>query len=110
MTPRSDFTEDELRRIEARWKSDVDVKIDRIDGRVAIIERLVWIAVGGTAIIAAITAIGISIVVRQGEKIDAVALRQAGVIMQADTIHKHQAERDVMMQEQIDRLRQGERR
>ena len=100
MTPKNaaDFTEDELRRIEARWKSDVDLKLDRIDRRVGVIERLVWIAVGGVVVLSSATAFGITVVVKQGDKLDSVALRQAAAIATREANDKHQ-------QEQIDRMR-----
>lgn len=77
---RFNFSPDELLRLEHRWKSDVDLKLDALGQRTSIIERLVWIAVGGIIVIAGIAAFGISIVVKQGDKIDAVALRQASSI------------------------------
>jgi len=103
MTPKRDWTEEELRRLDATWKSDVDLKLDRIDKRVGTIERLVWIAVGGVCVLASATALGIGIVVKQGDKLDAVAIRQASAISSAESVHKHQ-------QDQIDRLRNGEKR
>ena len=76
----TELTPTEIRRIEAMWKSDVDLKLDRMETRLQTIERLVWTAVGGTVVIAAITTLGISIVAKQGDRVDAVAMRQAAAI------------------------------
>ena len=74
---RFEISEEELKRIEIRWKSDVDLKLDGMNRRLMVIERLVWTALGGTAVIAVIFAIGVNIVIKQGERIDHVAMRQA---------------------------------
>ncbi len=84
--PQRDFTEAELRRMDATWKSDFDLKLDAMNTRLLTIERLVWTAVGGTAVVAAIATIGINMVMKQGEKVDAVALRQAAAIAERTAI------------------------
>lgn len=47
----AEMTSEEVRRVEARWKSDMDLKVDRMDARVRTIERLVWVSVGGVAVL-----------------------------------------------------------
>jgi len=74
---RFDFTPEQLKRFENRWRSDVDLKLDTLGRRTSVIERLVWIAVGGIIVITGIATFGISIIVKQIEKIDDIALRQA---------------------------------
>ena len=52
-----ELTEQEIRRIEGRWKSDMDKKVDDINSRLRQVERLVWIAVGGSGVIGALVLI-----------------------------------------------------
>jgi hypothetical protein len=74
---RFSFTPEELLRLENRWKSDVDLKLDRLDRRTAVIERLVWIAVGASIILSAISTVGMSQMTRYAEAINDLMVRQA---------------------------------
>ena len=88
MTPKVDLTDDsrfdlsaeELRRIETRWKSDVDLKLDELGRRTATIERLVWVAVGGTIVLSFIATVFLRQIERQADEIARIGLRQAAVI------------------------------
>ena len=62
--PQRDFTDAELRRMDATWKSDFDLKLDRVGERLHVIERLVWVAVGGVSVVAAIAVIGSAEILR----------------------------------------------
>jgi hypothetical protein len=77
---RFNFTPEELLRLETRWKSDVDLKLDALGRRTAVIERLVWVGVGGTAVLTVISGIFISQIEKQGDAITAVAMKQAAAI------------------------------
>ena len=71
------MTEAELRRIEGRWKSDMDLKVDRVDGRVRTIERLVWVATGGVMVLSAVSVIGVSMFFNLSGKFELMATAQA---------------------------------
>ena len=58
----------------------MNAREDEIDKRLRVIEKLVWTAVGGIAVIGVITMVGIGILLDQAKRIDAVALRQAAAI------------------------------
>ena len=47
-----DFRDDELRQIEAKWKSSIEKKVDSMDGRLRVMERLMFIGLGGLLVIA----------------------------------------------------------
>lgn len=49
-----DFRDDELRQIEAKWKSSIEAKVDALGTRIGNIERLAWFAVGGLFVIGGI--------------------------------------------------------
>lgn len=51
------FTEAQLVQLEARWKSDIQAKVDSMDARVRVIERLVWIGVGGIVVLGGLVSI-----------------------------------------------------
>ena len=89
--------------------SPVEVRLSDIDARLRIIERLVWTAVGGTVVIAALAVTGISLVIKQGERIDSVAIRQAGAIAERLANESALKARTNDLQAQIDRLRDGHR-
>ena len=74
--------------------------IDSVNNRLLVIERLVWIAVGGVGIIAAISGIGISLVLKQGDHIQDVSLRQAAAIAERKA-------NEAAMKADIERLRPG---
>ena len=99
----------EIRRIEARWKSDVDLKLDRMDLRLQIIERLVWTAVGGVVVIAAIATVGIAMLLDQAKKIESVSLIQAAGIAQRQAHIEALKMKDSELQAQIDKLRDARR-
>lgn len=99
----------EIRRIEARWKSDIEFKIDSIDRRLRIIERLVWIAVGGTFVISAIAMVGIGMLFKQADRIDSIALRQASAIAERVSNEAALRQKDLELQAQIDFLRNGKK-
>lgn len=67
----------EFKRIEMRWKSDVDLKLDRVDARVRTIERLVWIATGGVIVLGTVSMIGVSILRDFSNKLEGVSNAQA---------------------------------
>ncbi len=46
-----DFRDDELRDVDRRWKSDFQVKLDSMDGRLRVIERMIWLGLGGLIVI-----------------------------------------------------------
>lgn len=102
---RFDFSAEELRRLENRWKSDVDLKLNNIYERLQTIERLVWMAVGGTAVIGSLAVFGISGIIKQGDKLDAVAVKQSSAITQREAHVESLKQRDADIQQQIDRLR-----
>lgn len=95
----TELTEQELRRIESRWKSDVDLKLDRVDGRVRIIERLVWVATGGVVVLSAVSVIGVAILRDFSIKLEIVSSAQA-----VSAAEHRLKEED--MQRQIDSIRQ----
>ena len=99
----------EIRRIEARWKSDIELKIDLIDRRLRTIERLVWIAVGGTFVVAGIATIGISMLLKQAERIETIGLTQAYGIAERKTQIESLKSKDAELQAQIDFIRNGRR-
>ena len=94
----NDMTDAEMRQIESRWKSDVDLKLDRVDGRVRIIERLVWIAAGGVAVLSAVSVIGVTILSGFAAKLEIVSNAQA--VTTAESRLRQEA-----MQQQINDLR-----
>lgn len=49
-----DFRDDELRQIEAKWKSAIETKVDALTMRIASIERLAYTALGGLIVIGAL--------------------------------------------------------
>lgn len=55
----ADLTEYELRQIEGKWKSQIEKKVDGIDSRMRVVERLIWIGIGGLIVVAGlVTMIG----------------------------------------------------
>ena len=54
--------------------------MDEINRRLQTIERLVWMGLGGSAIVMMLAVTGITLVLKQSDRIDAVALRQAAAI------------------------------
>lgn len=52
-----DFRDDELKQIEAKWKSSMETKVDALDARVRVIERMVWVGFGGMGVIAGMVGI-----------------------------------------------------
>ena len=103
---RFEFSAEEIKRIEYRWKSDVDLKLSHIYDRLHTIERLVWMAVGGTVVIGALAAFGINTVIRHGDRIDAIALRQAAAIGQREAHVDALKQRDAELQSQLERLQE----
>ncbi len=97
-----EFTEQEMRHIETRWKSDVDLKLDRVDGRVRIIERLVWIATGGVAVLSAVSVLGLAILSGFAAKLDIVSNAQAITTAESNI-------RQENLQRQINELKERER-
>lgn len=89
--------DEEFARIEKRWKSDVDLKLDRVDSRVRVIERLVWAATGGVVVLGTVSLIGISILRDFGTKMEAMTNQMA--TLAAD----YYAQKSVI-QRQLDRL------
>ena len=69
------MSEEELRRLEGRWKSDMDLKVDRVDGRVRTIERLVWIATGGVSVLAVASTMGLSVLYNFSGRMDSFSTR-----------------------------------
>ena len=51
-----------------------------IDSRLRVIERLVYVAVGGTIVIGALASIGIGMLVKQSERVDNIVIKQASAI------------------------------
>ena len=52
-----DFTEAQLAQLEARWKSDMQAKVDDMDTRLQVIERLVWVGIGGIVVLGGLVSI-----------------------------------------------------
>lgn len=73
MAPKGAELEDE----DVRQWSDL---IRGIDGRLRVIERLVWTAVGGTAVLWVVALTVIGILLKQMERIDTISMRQASAI------------------------------
>ncbi len=97
---------EELRNIEGRWKSDVDLKLDRADIRLRVIERLVWIASGGVIVLGAVSMIGVSILISFSQRLERVSNSQAVGIAEQRINHDNVMRRTDGMQAEIDRLRQ----
>lgn len=93
-----ELDEAEVKRIEQRWKSDVDLKLDRVDSRVRIIERLVWVATGGVIVLSAVSVIGVTIISGFAAKLELVSSAQA-------VSNVEYRLRQDAMQQQIDYLR-----
>ena len=85
-----DFTAEEIRRFDHAWKSDVDLKLDRLDRRTLIIERLIWIAVGAISILATVGTAVLGIGYKQSIRLDTVVEKQA-----TDSARITSLERDV---------------
>ncbi len=88
----------DLKRLDGRWKSDVDLKLDRADSRLRTIERLVWIATGGVIVLSAVSAIGVSILSSFATKLDQVSNAQAVSSVEARV-------KQESLQQQLDAIR-----
>lgn len=102
----NDFTEDELKQIDAKWKSNFDLKLDALGERVRIIERLVWIAVGGTGVLATVAMIGVTLVIEQSKQINALALLHAAAVSESKTNDYYSKARIGELQNQLEKLRE----
>ena len=74
---RFNFTPEQLARLETRWKSDVDLKLDRLDRRTVAIERLVWVAVGATTVLGATAGLAVVQLDKYSATVQAISIRQA---------------------------------
>lgn len=99
---RFNFSPEELMRLENRWKSDVDIKLDKLDRRTVTIERLVWIAVGATTIIGGLAVVGLRQLEKYSDGLTAVVVQQAAAISERKA-HIEALKAD------IQRLREGRR-
>jgi len=101
-----EMTEEEIKRIEQSWKSEVDLKLDRVDSRVRIIERLVWIATGGVIVLAGISVFGVSMLLAFSTRLEAVSSAQAVSAAELKIYYLRAEE----MRRQLDELRETRRR
>ena len=99
------MTDEEFRRIEARWKSDMDLKVDQINRRTLRLEIMIATAMGAIVILGWIGARTITTIERQADKIEAVAIRQSAAIAERQSAESYGKERDARMQVQIDQIR-----
>ena len=88
------------------WQTRIDSTLSRMDERLRVIERLVWIAVGGTVVIGAIVGFGLRIVEKQADKLEDVTLRQAATIAERRANEEASKRRDADLQGQLDKLRE----
>ena len=100
-----DFTPEELRIIEARWKSDMDLKVDKINKRTFRLELMGATAIGAILILGWLGNRVMDEIKEHAKQITEISIRQASAISERAAHIDSLMRRDSDILVLIDRLR-----